>query len=138
MPRCAAHSIRQIGHVLQSKRVRPTTVVLALFFLIPVAALAQGSPFDTGFSAMQNLFTGTVAKVASLIAIVVGGYQFRTWRAGREEDSRRCCRGNWNRRSRDQRTDLALGNLNGPRAANLQHRCSREALMQTTQIRIDA
>ncbi len=34
------------------------------------------SPFDTGFSAMQNLFTGTVAKVASLIAIVVGGYQF--------------------------------------------------------------
>jgi type IV secretory pathway VirB2 component (pilin) len=33
-------------------------------------------PFDTGFTAMQNLFTGTVAKVASLIAIVVGGYQF--------------------------------------------------------------
>jgi type IV secretory pathway TrbD component/type IV secretory pathway VirB2 component (pilin) len=29
-----------------------------------------------GFTAMQNLFTGTVAKVASLIAIVVGGYQF--------------------------------------------------------------
>ncbi len=25
---------------------------------------------------MQILFTGTVAKVASLIAIVVGGYQF--------------------------------------------------------------
>jgi len=25
---------------------------------------------------MQTLFTGTVAKVASLIAIVVGGYQF--------------------------------------------------------------
>ena len=35
-----------------------------------------GSPFDTGFTAMQTLFTGTVAKVASLIAIVVGGYQF--------------------------------------------------------------
>ena len=27
-------------------------------------------------TAMQTLFTGTVAKVASLIAIVVGGYQF--------------------------------------------------------------
>jgi type IV secretion system protein VirB2 len=40
-------------------------------------ALAQsGSPFDTGFTALQNLFTGTVAKVASLIAIVIGGYQF--------------------------------------------------------------
>jgi hypothetical protein len=43
--------------------------------LFPALALAQ-SPFDTGFTAMQTLFTGTVAKVASLIAIVVGGYQF--------------------------------------------------------------
>jgi type IV secretory pathway VirB2 component (pilin) len=35
-----------------------------------------GSPFDTGFTALQTLFTGTVAKVASLIAIVIGGYGF--------------------------------------------------------------
>ena len=52
--------------------------IFLLVLLVPVAAYAQaagGSPFDTGFSAMQNLFTGTVAKVASLIAIVVGGYQ---------------------------------------------------------------
>ena len=70
------HSIRQIGSFLQSKRVCPTTVVLALFFLIPVAALAQGSPFDTGFTAIQSLFTGTIAKVASLVAIVIGGYGF--------------------------------------------------------------
>jgi len=41
----------------------------------PVAAHAQGSPFDNGFTALQTLFTGTIAKVASLIAIV-GGYQF--------------------------------------------------------------
>lgn len=49
-----------------------------LLLLIPPAAHAQvgGSPFDTGFTAMQTLFTGTVAKVASLIAIVLGGYQF--------------------------------------------------------------
>ena len=45
--------------------------------MAPVAALAQsGSPFDTGLTSLQNLFTGTVAKVASLIAIVIGGYQF--------------------------------------------------------------
>jgi type IV secretion system protein VirB2 len=46
--------------------------------LLPLAAYAQsgGSPFDTGFTALQNLFTGTIAKVASLIAIVIGGYQF--------------------------------------------------------------
>ena len=39
-------------------------------------ALAQGSPFDTGFNAIQSLFTGTIAKVASLVAIVIGGYGF--------------------------------------------------------------
>ena len=53
---------------------RPTAT-LALLFIAPAIALAQ-SPFDTGFTAMQTLFTGTVAKVASLIAIVGGGYQF--------------------------------------------------------------
>jgi len=41
-----------------------------------VAALAQGSPFDTAFNAIQSLFTGTIAKVASLVAIVIGGYGF--------------------------------------------------------------
>jgi type IV secretion system protein VirB2 len=70
------HSIRQIERTPQSKCVRRNTVVLALFFLIPVAALAQGSPFDTGFTAIQSLFTGTIAKVASLVAIVIGGYGF--------------------------------------------------------------
>jgi hypothetical protein len=29
-----------------------------------------------GFTAIQNLFTGTIAKVASLVAIVIGGYGF--------------------------------------------------------------
>jgi type IV secretion system protein VirB2 len=45
-----------------------------LLLVIPVAALARGSPFDTGFTAIQSLFTGTIAKVASLVAI--GGYGF--------------------------------------------------------------
>jgi type IV secretory pathway VirB2 component (pilin) len=70
------HSIRQIDRPPQSKCVCPIAVVLALFFLLPVAALAQGSPFDTGFTAIQSLFTGTIAKVASLVAIVIGGYGF--------------------------------------------------------------
>ena len=48
---------------------------LALLVLLPIAAHAQ-SPFDTGFTAIQTLFTGTVAKAASLIAIVIGGYGF--------------------------------------------------------------
>ena len=61
-------------------RVLPVSkTAFLLFLLTPMVAHAQaggGSPFDTGFTAMQNLFTGTVAKAASLIAIVVGGYQF--------------------------------------------------------------
>jgi type IV secretory pathway VirB2 component (pilin) len=69
-------SVRQILRLLRSKRVRPTAVLLALLLAIPVAALAQGSPFDTGFNAIQALFTGTIAKVASLVAIVIGGYGF--------------------------------------------------------------
>jgi len=57
------------------RRLRPSLSLLTLLILFPAIAFAQ-SPFDTGFTAMQTLFTGTVAKVASLIAIVVGGYQF--------------------------------------------------------------
>jgi type IV secretory pathway VirB2 component (pilin) len=59
-----------------SKWARPTAALLAMLLLMPVAALAQGSPFDTGFNAIQALFTGTIAKVASLVAIVIGGYGF--------------------------------------------------------------
>jgi type IV secretory pathway VirB2 component (pilin) len=55
----------------------PGALAFTILFL-PLAAHAQagGSPFDTGFTALQTLFTGTVAKVASLIAIVIGGYGF--------------------------------------------------------------
>ena len=54
------------------------TALLAVLLAFPCVALAQvgGSPFESGFTALQTLFTGTIAKVASLIAIVVGGYQF--------------------------------------------------------------
>jgi len=59
------------------RQIRQSITLFFLLVLFPAMALAQsGSPFDTGFTALQNLFTGTVAKVASLIAIVIGGYQF--------------------------------------------------------------
>lgn len=51
--------------------------MFAILLLAPLAAHAQsGSPFDSGLTSIQTLFTGTIAKVASLIAIVIGGYQF--------------------------------------------------------------
>jgi len=65
----------------QKIQLRPRLIasklpILALLLLFPLTAHAQGSPFDTGFNALQTLFTGTIAKVASLIAIVIGGYGF--------------------------------------------------------------
>lgn len=61
-----------------AKTVRPSSWIVLALCLLPMVASAQvgGSPFDTGFTALQNLFTGTIAKVASLIAIVIGGYGF--------------------------------------------------------------
>jgi len=76
-----SHSVREEGH-----RSKPESIAfwsasikisfLTIFLALPVIAHAQGTPLDTGFTNLQNLFTGTVAKVGSLIAIVVGGYQF--------------------------------------------------------------
>ncbi len=68
--------VRQVQLVARSKWARPTAALVTLLLVLPVAALAQGSPFDTGFNAIQALFTGTIAKVASLVAIVIGGYGF--------------------------------------------------------------
>ena len=70
------HVVRPIQPLLRWKWARPTAAFLTLLLVMPVAALAQGSPFDTGFTAIQSLFTGTIAKVASLVAIVIGGYGF--------------------------------------------------------------
>jgi type IV secretory pathway VirB2 component (pilin) len=59
-----------------SRLAKSALLVLSLLVLAPLAAHAQGSPFDTGLNAIQGLFTGTIAKVASLVAIVIGGYGF--------------------------------------------------------------
>jgi type IV secretory pathway VirB2 component (pilin) len=71
--------VRRIVPQLKNPRVRALLRCLAAFglcvLLFPSLAKAQ-SPFDTGFTAIQTLFTGTVAKVASLVAIVIGGYGF--------------------------------------------------------------
>ncbi len=62
----------------QSERVRlllsRAGALLLCVCLFPLSAHA--SPFDSGISQMQTLFTGTIAKAASLIAIVIGGYAY--------------------------------------------------------------
>lgn len=69
---------RRMAQLRKWKWARPTLTLLTFALIAPLAAHAQssGSPFDTGFTALQTLFTGTIAKVASLIAIVIGGYGF--------------------------------------------------------------
>jgi type IV secretory pathway VirB2 component (pilin) len=67
---------QQIKNLRQWKSALTIAALLTLLLFIPMTALAQGSPFDTGFNAIQTLFTGTIAKVASLVAIVIGGYGF--------------------------------------------------------------
>lgn len=58
--------------------IRNAGSLLVLILAIPLVAHAQSgsSPFDSGLTSIQTLFTGTIAKVASLIAIVIGGYSF--------------------------------------------------------------
>jgi type IV secretory pathway VirB2 component (pilin) len=68
--------VRQVQLIARWRWARATATLVTLLLVLPVAALAQGSPFDTGFNAIQSLFTGTIAKVASLVAIVIGGYGF--------------------------------------------------------------
>ncbi len=68
--------VRQVQLIPRWKWTRATATLVTLLLVLPVAAMAQGSPFDTGFNAIQSLFTGTIAKVASLVAIVIGGYGF--------------------------------------------------------------
>jgi type IV secretory pathway VirB2 component (pilin) len=70
------HLVPPIELLLRWKWPRPTAAIFVFVLVVPAAALAQGSPFDTGFNAIQALFTGTIAKVASLVAIVIGGYGF--------------------------------------------------------------
>jgi type IV secretory pathway VirB2 component (pilin) len=77
MSRIAPHSARSTKQTGQPiPFLFPKLSLLGLVLLSSLAAHAQGSPFDTGFTSLQTLFTGTVAKVASLIAIVIGGYAF--------------------------------------------------------------
>lgn len=69
---------RGIAHGQHLRWTRSILCLVTLLIVLPALAEAQfiNSPFDTGLTSLQSLFTSTVAKVASLIAIVIGGYQF--------------------------------------------------------------
>ena len=63
-----AHAFHRWMHI--------SALIPAVCLLVPIAVLAQsGSPFNTGFASIQMPFIGIIAKVASLVAIVAGGYR---------------------------------------------------------------
>ncbi len=70
------------GNATQTRRRRRQIaarvfVSVGVLTVMCVPAMAQGSdPWTTGVTALQTLFTGTVAKGLSLVAIVVGGLMF--------------------------------------------------------------
>jgi type IV secretory pathway VirB2 component (pilin) len=74
-----------IRSATSSRLAKSALSVFSLLVLAPLAAHAQGSPFDTGFNAIQGLFTGTITKVANLVAIVIGGYGFAHGEPGAKE-----------------------------------------------------
>jgi type IV secretory pathway VirB2 component (pilin) len=97
MPRWSSVSlVCQFRFVARSNSPLTVAAFLAVLLAMPVAALAQGPPFDTGFTAIQSLFTGTIPKVASLVAIVIGGYAFAHGRDfERLYDVHFCCQSDW-------------------------------------------
>ena len=50
--------------------------MIMMFTLLLLRNVAHASPFDSGITNIQTLFTGTIAKAAALIAIVIGGWGF--------------------------------------------------------------
>lgn len=56
------------------QRIAQAAVIITVLALVP--AVAHASPFDSGITSLQTLFTGTIAKAAALIAIVLGGFGF--------------------------------------------------------------
>ena len=69
----------KIGSLLQSKRVCSTPSCSCPVLPHSYGGAGTGfTVFDTGFTAIQSLFTGTIAKVARLVAIVIGGYGLPT------------------------------------------------------------
>ena len=56
--------------------IRPVlTGAFVLILALPAMAQAGASPWDNALQALGGFFTGTFARVASLIAVVIGGWQ---------------------------------------------------------------
>jgi len=70
------HRIRRIENILGSNWGGVQPPLLSPCFTHACGRVGTGFTVRHGLTAIQSLFTGTIAKVASLVAIVIGGYGF--------------------------------------------------------------
>ncbi|MBY0495039.1 MAG: TrbC/VirB2 family protein [Cyanobacteria bacterium] len=57
-------------------QVRLASILTMTLLLLPVAAFAQGSPWERAASNLEQTFTGPLARSLALVAIVIGGLLF--------------------------------------------------------------
>ncbi len=57
-------------------QVRRASILTITLLLLPVAAFAQGSPWERAASNLEQTFTGPLARSLALVAIVIGGLLF--------------------------------------------------------------
>ena len=76
-PRTALVSWAMIAPDRRAKYAR-LAVALLFTLAVPIAAhAATGSnPWETGITNLRDLFTGTIARALSLVAIIIGGLMF--------------------------------------------------------------
>ena len=67
--------IRSIGRRVRSNR-KAQLLTLVLLWALPLFAQAASDPWSTSATRLQDVFTGTIAKALSLVAIVIGGLVF--------------------------------------------------------------
>jgi len=70
------HFIRQIQSRLRSKWARSTAVLVTLLLVILWPRWRKVHRSTPALPPSKAFFNGTIAKVASLVAIVIGGYGF--------------------------------------------------------------
>ena len=72
--------INRGGLLHRVRRITQKPAFIYALLFVAASALtpfqAHASPFDSGITSIQTLFTSTIARAASLIAIVIGGYSF--------------------------------------------------------------
>ena len=70
------HRFSSLFRPKPTRRERAVHAAFAFALLLFLPLAAHASPFDSGISNISDLFTGTLARAGSLIAVILGGLGF--------------------------------------------------------------